>query len=258
MLLRAASARTSRTRRTSSGRSVPSSSATAGLSTLSASTPRARNHVSRRPDWVAASTTPPVSSAHLGVELRLSFRDQRLGSVDQLEVDRDPALVDPGIEQEDLALSIGQRAQSLMERALHLDVLPAVGDQPRGPCPGRPTRRCCRPARSGAGAPSAASAGGRRCPSAPAGPAPWPLRPGFGAVPWRRQARRCSATARVPAPASRSGRQDMAPDHALERHRVVRNERMAGSHMLDQLSRRRIARTPGLNGAIADRPAGAP
>ena len=141
--------------------------------------------------------------SHFGVELRLSFRDQRLGSLDQLAVDRDPALVDPGIEQEDLALSIGQRTQSPMQRALHLDVLPAIGDQPpdlvRHVPPDDAAVRLIR-----RGAPSAASAGGRRCPSAPTGRVPGQLRPGFAATPWRRQVRRCSATARAQARASRS------------------------------------------------------
>ena len=160
--------------------------------------------------------------AHLGVELRLSFRDQRLGSLDQLEVDRYPALVDPGVEQEHLALGIGQRTQSLMERSLYLDILPTVGDEPRGPCPGRPTSRSGHLARSGAGAPSAASADGRRCPFAPADRAPWPPHPDFGAVPWRRQARRCSATARVSAPASRT-----APPGRGARSRARRTSRCA-------------------------------
>ena len=196
--------------------------------------------------------------SHLGVELRLSFRDQRLGSLDQLEVDRDPALVDPGVEQEDLALSIGQRTQSPMERSLYLDVLPAVGDQPRDLVrdvpPDDPAVRLDQ-------------ARARHLQHQPVA----------GDVLLRRQAqhpgRFLQASGQRHGGGKRAGavpllerrlrpavprRQDMAPDHALEGHRVVRNERMAGSHMLDQLSRRRIAGTPGLNGAIADRPAGAP
>ena len=122
---------------------------------LSVSIPWPASQATRRATLVALSTVPPVSSRSSASSCGLDLVDQRLGGIDQIEIDRDAARVDREVQEEHSALRRAERPELGMERALDFYVVAAIGDQALEPIGIIPPHERADQARAGAGAPCA-------------------------------------------------------------------------------------------------------
>ena len=81
------------------------------------------NHASSFAIWLMPVTAPPVSSSKLGIDLRCRCLGNPAGSLGNVAVNTEAALVDLAGQQPDRLLRRRQRRQSAMRFALDLNVL---------------------------------------------------------------------------------------------------------------------------------------